>query len=90
MRTYYRRFRPIVHVYSLIANLTQMDKLARRIGKRIRELRSKKDLTSEALAYQYGISKGYLSDLENGKRLPSIKMLERLAKILKVDIKELF
>ena len=67
-----------------------MDALAIRIGKRISKLRRHKGLTSEALAYQNGISKGYLSDIENGNRLPSLKMLARLAKIFGVDVVALF
>lgn len=47
-------------------------------------------MTSERLAYEKGISKGYLSDLENGKRLPSLKILERIAKALGVTLRELF
>lgn len=47
-------------------------------------------MTSERLAYENGISKGYLSDLENGKRLPSLKVLEKIAKALGVTLRELF
>lgn len=47
-------------------------------------------MTSEQLAYENDVSKGYMSDIENGKKLPSLKMLERIAKALGVDIKELF
>lgn len=67
-----------------------MDKLAKRIGKRINTLRTKQDLTLEKLAYENDISKGYLSELEAGKKLPSLKMLEKIADALEVDIKELF
>ncbi len=47
-------------------------------------------MTSERLAYENDISKGYLSDIENGKKLPSLKVLEKIAKALKVDIRDLF
>jgi transcriptional regulator with XRE-family HTH domain len=67
-----------------------MNKLAKRIGKKISEARRKLGMTSEKLAYENGISKGYMSDIENGKKLPSIKMLAQIADALKVDIKELF
>lgn len=67
-----------------------MDKLAQRIGKRIRYWKDQKKLTSEQLAYQHDISKGYLSDIENGRRLPSIRMLQKIAKALDVDIRDLF
>lgn len=67
-----------------------MSKLSKRIGKRVSQERRKKNLTTEKLAYENGISKGYLSDIENGKKLPSIKMLERTADALEVDISVLF
>lgn len=67
-----------------------MSKLSKRLGKRISQERRKKNLTTEKLAYENGISKGYLSDIENGKKLPSIKMLERIADALEVDISILF
>ncbi len=66
-----------------------LDKLAKRIGKRITKVRSERGLTAEKLAYENGISKGYLSELENGLRLPSLKMLEKIAHALDVDIKDL-
>lgn len=47
-------------------------------------------MTSEKLAYENDISKGYMSDIENGKKLPSLRMLSQIAGALDVDIKELF
>lgn len=67
-----------------------MDKLAKRVGKRISATRRKRGMTSEKLAYENGISKGYMSDIENGNKLPSLKMLDQIAGALGVDIKELF
>ncbi len=67
-----------------------MLKLAQRIGAKIAKLRLKKNLTMEKLAYENDISKGYLSEIESGKRLSSLAMLERIATALDADIKELF
>jgi transcriptional regulator with XRE-family HTH domain len=67
-----------------------MDKLAKRIGKKISDIRRKRSITSEKLAYENGISKGYMSDIENGKKIPSIKTLDQIATALGVDIRELF
>lgn len=67
-----------------------MEKLAKRIGKRISHTRRKQGMTSEKLAYENGISKGYMSDIENGKKIPSIRMLDQIATALGVDIKDLF
>ena len=64
--------------------------LAKRLGKRIVELRRQQGLTAEKLAYENEISKGYLSDVENGKKLPSLSFLNMLSKALSVPVKELF
>jgi transcriptional regulator with XRE-family HTH domain len=64
--------------------------LARKIGKKIVRFREVRGLTAEQLAYQNGISKGYLSQLENGKYLPSLKMLEKIAKALDVPLRDFF
>jgi len=66
-----------------------LKKLAKRIGSNIAIKRSKIGLTQEKLAYEYDISKGYLSDIESGKKLPSLKMLAKIADALEVDLKEL-
>ena len=67
-----------------------MNKLAKRNGSRIVKLRNSQKLTQEKLAYENGISKGYLSDIEKGNKLPSLSVLEQIADRLGVDIKELF
>lgn len=67
-----------------------MNQLAKKLGLRISELRRQRGMTSEKLAYENGISKGYLSDLENGKKLPSLKMLEQLARALNFDLHDFF
>jgi transcriptional regulator with XRE-family HTH domain len=59
--------------------------LARRIGARIRALRHDADMTQESLALECRIDKGYLSQIESGKRLPSIPTLLSVARELKVE-----
>jgi transcriptional regulator with XRE-family HTH domain len=65
--------------------------LAERVGARIVALRQDRGLTQEALAWQaeFG-SKGYLSRIESGQRMPSVAVLERLAKELGVELRDLF
>ena len=48
------------------------------IGTRVRELRQAKGLTQQALAGN-GISAGYVSLIESGKRTPSDDVVRRLA-----------
>ncbi len=54
--------------------------LARQIGKRIQSLRLTAGLTQEALAWDCDLDKGYLSNVESGRRLPSLVVVFALAK----------
>ena len=58
------------------------------IGTRVRELRQSKGLTQQALAGD-GISAGYVSLIESGKRVPSEDVVRRLADRLGVDFETL-
>ncbi len=65
-------------------------RLEKKVGQRIVELRRKQGLTSEQLAWESGVSKSHVNDIENGKRLPSLRVLEKLARALKVELKDFF
>lgn len=56
---------------------------------RIRELRKARGLTVEQLADAAGMSKGYLSEIENGKKQINARRMEALAAILHVGTAEL-
>ncbi|HET9829006.1 MAG TPA: helix-turn-helix domain-containing protein [Nocardioidaceae bacterium] len=58
------------------------------IGTRVRELRIAKGLSQQALAGD-GISAGYVSLIESGKRTPSGKAVQRLAERLGVPVDQL-
>lgn len=57
---------------------------------RIREQRKNRGLTLDQLAEMVGTSKGYLSDLETGKRTGGIDMLRAIAQALNVSDAEIF
>lgn len=61
-----------------------------KVGQRIRELRKKKNLSQEALAYEAEVDRTYVTDVENGRRNVSIIIMERLIKALKISIAEFF
>lgn len=47
-------------------------------------------ITQEKLAWEAGLtSKGYLSRIESGQRLPSLETLEALARRLGVEVRDL-
>jgi transcriptional regulator with XRE-family HTH domain len=59
------------------------------IGTKIRRERIKKGLSQRHLAKQIGISNTYLSDIEVGRTLPSIRTLLKISKELETDINTL-
>ena len=64
-------------------------KIEEQLGMRIRYLRKMKKLSIEDLALECGINRNYLCDLENGKRNPTLQMLEKIANGFNISISEL-
>ncbi|WP_352914059.1 helix-turn-helix transcriptional regulator [Mesorhizobium sp. M1348] len=62
----------------------------KRVAVNVQRLRRERDLSQEKLGERANVHQTYLSQLEGSKRNPSIDLLERIAKALKVDIAELF
>ena len=60
-----------------------------RIGLRIRQLRKHRGLTLAEVAGRAEISKGLLSRIENFRALPSLPVLLRIGRALRVDLSEL-
>lgn len=63
--------------------------LARQLGARIRVLRQEAGVTQERLAWDCELDKGYMSQVEAGKRIPSVPVLVLLAKRLEVEVADL-
>lgn len=61
-----------------------------KIAVNIRELRKEKQITQERLALEANLNRAYVGYIERGERKPSVETLEKLAKVLKVKIHELF
>lgn len=60
------------------------------LGQRIAELRKAAGLSQEELAAKSNYSTEFISLVERGLNAPSVAGLARIAKALKVEIKELF
>jgi transcriptional regulator with XRE-family HTH domain len=54
-------------------------------NKLIRELRQKRNLTLQALAEKAGLSVSYLSEIELGKKQPSLETIDKLSQALNVS-----
>jgi transcriptional regulator with XRE-family HTH domain len=64
--------------------------LQKKLGKRIAALRKARKLTQEQMAEALGCSVEFISLVERGVNAPSVAGLEKFAKVLKVEVKELF
>jgi transcriptional regulator with XRE-family HTH domain len=64
--------------------------LQKKFGQRIASLRKGRKLTQEQLAEAVGCSVEFISLIERGVNAPSVSGLEKFAKILKVEVRELF
>ena len=64
--------------------------LQKRLGRRIAELRRARKLTQEQLAEGVGCSVEFISLVERGVNAPSVAGLESFAKVLRVEVRELF
>ncbi len=56
----------------------------------IRKIRKQKHISLVYLAIESGISKSHISDIERGKRMPSILVLCALAYALKCKVDDLY
>jgi transcriptional regulator with XRE-family HTH domain len=64
--------------------------LQRKLGQRIASLRKARKLTQEQLAEAIGCSVEFISLVERGVNAPSVAGLDKFAKVLKTEVKELF
>lgn len=60
------------------------------LGGRIRDLREKKGLSQETLAFDLNVHRTYVGLIEQARRFPSMQMLIRIAEKLDVTLAELF
>lgn len=64
--------------------------LQKKLGQRIADLRRSKELTQEQLAEAVDCSVEFISLVERGVNAPSVAGLEKFAKALKVEVRDLF
>ena len=58
-------------------------------GQAMKRLREKRGMTQEALAHEAGITSSYAGQVERGQRVPSLTVILKVARALKVDAGEL-
>lgn len=57
---------------------------------KIAELRKEKLISQEKLAEQVGLSRTYISEIENNKKQPNVKLAIKIAKVLGTSVGSIF
>lgn len=65
-------------------------KLPKALGKKVQKHRKEFNLTQEELAFKIGISRAYMGYIEQGRNIPTVEVLQKIAKVLRISIKDLF
>ena len=60
------------------------------LGKRIKTLRKKAGLSQEELGFKAGIHRTYIGAIERGEQNVSIDNVHKIARALKIPVKDLF
>lgn len=62
----------------------------KRLGIKLRRFRDERNLTQEKLALEANLNRAYIGYIERGERKPSIETIDKIARVLKVKLHELF
>jgi len=66
-----------------------MQEISKKLGVNMKKVRAKKKLSQGALARLLDVDKGYISNIESGKKNPTLATIQRLAVALGVPADEL-
>jgi transcriptional regulator with XRE-family HTH domain len=67
-----------------------VEELLNRFGQTIKDARLAAGMTQDALAEQTGITTRYIMAIENENKLPSVKVLFKLIRVLKISADTIF
>lgn len=66
------------------------EKLIKKLGKRIKQIRTEKGLSTYQLSYDSDIPRSQISAIESGQVNPTISTLKAICTGLEISLKELF
>lgn len=81
--------KPTAPALSLVPPPAPAESEGLQVSKAVRDLRRVRNLSQRQLATRMNVPRTYISKIENGKAMPTLGSLERLAKALQVDISAL-
>lgn len=70
--------------------IIEKERIEARFGTRLRFLRKQRQITQVVLAERTGLHQNYISEIEQGKRNITLRVIELLAKALEVQEKAFF
>lgn len=68
----------------------EKEPILKAFGQRVQELRKERNLSQEQLADLAGVHRTYIGMIERAEKNITLCNIEKIAKALKVDIKDLF
>ncbi|HAT68319.1 MAG: DNA-binding protein [Candidatus Yonathbacteria bacterium RIFCSPHIGHO2_01_FULL_44_41] len=66
-----------------------MDNSAKKLGDNIKRIRLAKDMTQGDLCRKLEVDRAYMSNIESGKKNPTLSTITNIAKALNVSVDEL-
>ena len=66
-----------------------MDKISVQLGKNMKRIRAKKKMSQGDIARTLEVDRGYISNIENGKKNPTLATVAKIANALRVSPDEL-
>jgi len=66
-----------------------MEQISAKLGDNIKRIRTKKKMSQGDIARALEVDRGYISNIENGKKNPTIATIAKIAEALKVSADEL-
>lgn len=69
--------------------ITDMSRISTKLGQNLKKIRTQKKMSQGDIARNLGVDRGYISNIENGKKNPTLATVDKLAKALGVPADEL-
>jgi len=66
-----------------------MNSASEKLGQNMKSIRAKKKMSQGDIARALEVDRGYISNIENGKKNPTLTTIQKLADALKVSMDEL-
>lgn len=69
--------------------ISNMRAISVKLGQNLKKIRTKKKMSQGDIARALGVDRGYISNIENGKKNPTLATLQKIANALGVEVDNL-